>query len=80
MEIIKIDNDTFQIKTETIEEVSLSQLEQELAELKRLNKEIEDLEKEINELPEHIRRYIKLPYYHDSEIEELEKKLKLING
>jgi multidrug resistance efflux pump len=61
MEITKIDNDTFQIKTETIEEVSLSQLEQELAELKEFNASIEQAEKDKELLPENIKRFVMIP-------------------
>ena len=77
MEIIKIDNDTFQIKTETVEEVSLSQLEQELARKQNYNEEIKPLHTEVLKLPESLRQYVILPLYEDTtKEEELIKLLK----
>jgi len=63
MEIIKIDNDTFQIKTETVEEVSLSQLEQELANLEKLEQEANEFNAWVDTLPVEKQTFIQKQYF-----------------
>ena len=70
MEIEKVDNDKFIIKTETVEEVSLSQLESELARKQNYNEEIKPLHTEVLKLPESLRQYVMIPVYEDTSKEE----------
>lgn len=79
MEIIKIDNDKFQIKTETVEEVSLSQLEQELANLEKLEQEANEFNAWVDTLPVEKQKYIqRQAFYIPDELREKIKKLKEI--
>lgn len=79
MEIIKLDNDKFQIKTETVEEVSLSQLEQELANLEKLEQEANEFNAWVDTLPEDKQKYIqRQAFYIPDELREKIKKLKEI--
>ena len=79
MEIEKVDNDKFIIKTETVEEVSLSQLEQELANLEKLEQEANEFNAWVDTLPEERKMYIqRQAFYIPDELREKIKKLKEI--
>ena len=79
MDIVKIDNDKFEIKTETVEEVSLSQLESELANLEKLEAEANDFNAWVDTLPEERKMYIqRQAFYIPDELREKIKKLKEI--
>jgi hypothetical protein len=79
--ITKIDKDTFEIKTETVETVSLSQLEADLERKQQYNEEIRPLHEELLTLPEKLRQHIHLPLFEDTlKEEELINKLKNIDG
>ena len=78
--IKKIDDDHYEIVTETTVTLSISELEQEREMLVEKNRESEALELEIAKLPENIRSLVTYPIFFDMEIEEIDKKLNLING
>lgn len=79
--ITKIDNDTFQIKTETVEEVSLSQLEQELANLEKLEQEANEFNAWVDTLPEERKMYIQRQHIVvPIELVERINKLKELNA
>lgn len=71
--ITKIDNDKFEIKTETIEEVSLSQLEQELANIEQLNDEIKKVNAWRMEQPAEFQKFILEQY--PLPVDELQRKI-----
>lgn len=79
--ITKIDNDKFQIKTETVEEVSLSQLEQELANLEKLEQEANEFNAWVDTLPEERKMYIQRQHIVvPIELVERINKLKELNA
>jgi len=79
MDITKIDNDKFEIKTETIEEVSLSQLESELANLEKLEADANEFNAWVDTLPAERKMYIqRQAFYVPEELREKIKKLKEI--
>jgi len=80
--ITKIDKDTYEIKTETVETVSLSQLEAELEFIETYNRNIEELTEVYETLPENIKQYVQIPtpIMRDFKKEELVKTLKEKNG
>ena len=79
--ITKIDNDKFQIKTETVEEVSLSQLEQELANLEKLEAEANEFNAWVDTLPEERKMYIQRQHIVvPIELVERINKLKELNA
>ena len=63
MEIEKVDNDKFIIKTETVEEVSLSQLEQELTNLEKLEQEANEFNSWVDTLPADKQTFIQKQYF-----------------
>ncbi len=78
--IKKIDNDTYEIKTETVETVSLSQLEAELENLEKLENEANDFNAWVDTLPAEKqtfiqKQYIVVPQELRDKVEQL-KKLK----
>ena len=79
MEIEKVDNDKFIIKTETVEEVSLSQLESELANLEKLEAEANEFNAWVDTLPEDKQTFIQKQYFViPQELRDKIKKLKEI--
>ena len=63
MEIEKVDNDKFIIKTETVEEISLSQLEQELTNLEKLEQEANEFNSWVDTLPADKQTFIQKQYF-----------------
>ena len=79
--IKKIDDDHYEVVTETTVIYSLSELEAELAEKQNYNKGIKLIHDELAKTPENLKKYIEWPLYEDTMIEEeLLKKLKDTNG
>lgn len=80
--ITKIDKDTFEIRTERVETVSLSQLEAEIEEINKYNQLIEDLRKQVKSIPEKLQQYVNIPLDRpiDKDKIDLIKTLKEING
>jgi hypothetical protein len=74
--ITKIDKDTFEIKTETVETVSLSLLETQLAEIKDFNDKVELAEQAREALPDELKNYVTVLGVLPTE--ELENKIKLL--
>ena len=60
--ITKIDDDTFEIKTETTKTVSLIQLEAELANLEKLEAEATEFNEWVDTLPEEKQIFIQKQY------------------
>jgi hypothetical protein len=76
--ISKIDKDTYEIKTETVETVSLSQLEAELENLEKLEKEANDFNAWVDTLPADKqtfiqKQYIVVPQELRDKVEQLKK-------
>jgi hypothetical protein len=76
--ITKLDKDTFEIKTETVETVSLSQLEAELENLEKLEQEANDFNAWVDTLPAEKqtfiqKQYIVVPQELRDKVEQLKK-------
>jgi hypothetical protein len=74
--ITKIDKDTYEIKTETVETVSLSLIETQLAEIKDFNDKVELAEQAREALPDELKNYVTVLGVLPTE--ELENKIKLL--
>ena len=76
--ITKLDKDTYEIKTETVETVSLSLLETQLAEIKDFNDKVELAEKAREALPDELKSYVTVLGVLPTE--ELENKINLLKN